>query len=56
MKDPIVEKVRQIRKKIEADHGSDWDTLTRHLIAKEKDSSAKVVSYAPKPLPDRGVA
>jgi hypothetical protein len=56
MKDPIIEEVRRVRKKIEADHGNDWDTLARHLIDKEKASSAKVVSYAPKPLPDRGVA
>ena len=56
MKDPIVEEVRRTRKKIEADHGDDWDALARHLIAREKASLAKVVSYSPKQLPDRGVA
>jgi len=32
MKDPIVEEVRRVRKKIEAEHGNDWDCLPRHLI------------------------
>lgn len=56
MKDPIVEEVRRVRKKIEADHGNDWDALERHFIEKQKTSSAKVVSYPPKKLPDRGAA
>ncbi len=56
MKDPIIEEVRRVRKRIEADHGDDWEALTRHLIDRQEASSAKVVSYAPKPLPDRGVA
>ncbi len=56
MKDPIVEEVRRVRKKIESDLGNDWDTLTRHLIDRQKSLSPKVVSYAPKPLPDRDVA
>ena len=56
MKDPIVEEVRRVRKKIEADHGNDWDALAHHLIEKQNASSAKVVSYPPKQLPDRGVA
>jgi hypothetical protein len=53
--DPIVEEVRQVRKKIEADHGNDWEALTRHLIERQNASSAKVVSYPPRKLPDRGV-
>ena len=56
MKDPIVEQVRQVRKKIEADHGNDWDRLTRYLIERQKASSAKVVSYPPKKLADRATA
>ena len=56
MKDPIVEEVRRVRKKIEADHGDNWDSLARHLIERQNASSAKVVSYPPKRLPDRGVA
>lgn len=53
MKDPIVEEVRRVRKKIEADHGNDWDGLARHLIEKQNASASKVVSYPPKRLPDR---
>ena len=56
MKDPIIEEVRQVRKKIEADHGNDWDRLTRYLIERQNASSAMVVSYPPKKLPDRGAA
>ena len=56
MKDPIVEEVRRVRKKIEADHGNDWDRLARYLTERQKASSAKVVSYPPKRLPDRGAA
>jgi hypothetical protein len=56
MKDPIIEEVRRVRKKIEADHGDDWDSLARHLIETQKTSSAKLVSYPPRKLPDRGVA
>jgi hypothetical protein len=56
MKDPIIEEVRRIRKKIEAEHGNDWDSLVRHLVERQKASSAKVVSYQRKKLPDRDVA
>ncbi len=56
MKDPIIEEVRQVRKKIEADYGNDREALTRHFIERQNNSSTKVVSYAPKKLPDRGVA
>ena len=56
MKDPIVEEVRQVRRKIEADQGDDWDHLTRHLMEIQNASSAKVVSYPLKKLPDRGAA
>lgn len=56
MKDPIIDEVRRIRKKIEADHGNDWDRLVRHLIERQNAQSAKVVSYPPKRLPGRDVA
>jgi len=56
MKDPIIEEVRRIRKQIEADHENDWDSLVRHLIERQKASSAKLVSYQPRKLPDRDVA
>lgn len=56
MKDPIIEEVRRVRKKIEADHGNDWEVLARHLIERQKASSTHIVSYPPKKLPDRGVA
>ena len=56
MKDPIIEEVRRVRKQIEAEHGNDWERLARHLIERQNASSAKVVSYPPKKLPDRGVA
>jgi hypothetical protein len=56
MKDPIIEEVRRVRKRIEADHGNNWDSLVRHLIQKQKTSSAKVVSYERKKLPERGAA
>ena len=56
MKNPIIEEVRRVRKKIEADHGNNWDALARHLIEKQNASSAKLVCYPPKRLPDRGVA
>jgi hypothetical protein len=56
MKDPIVEEIRRVRRQIEADHGNDWDALARHLIEPQNASSAKVVSYPFKKLPDRGVA
>jgi len=56
MKDPIIEEVRRVRKKIEADYGNDWDRLIRHLIERQKAQSAKVVSYPRKRLPNRDVA
>ncbi|MBN2129453.1 MAG: hypothetical protein JW741_08145 [Sedimentisphaerales bacterium] len=56
MKDPIIEEVRRVRKKIEAEHGTDWDSLARHLIEVQDASSAKVVSYPPRKLSDRDVA
>jgi hypothetical protein len=55
MKDPIIEEVRRVRKKIEADHGNDWDSLVRHLLKRQNTSSAKTVSYPLKKLPDRHV-
>jgi hypothetical protein len=55
MKDPIIEEVRRVRKKTEADHGNDWDSLIRHLIKKQNASCTKVVSYPRKKLPDRNV-
>jgi hypothetical protein len=56
MKDPIIEEVRRIRKKIETDHDNNWDSLVRHLIERQNVSSAKVVSYQRRKLPDRDVA
>ncbi len=56
MKDPIIEEVRRTRQKIEAEHGKDWESLARHLIERQNASSATVVSYPPRKLPDRGVA
>jgi hypothetical protein len=56
MKDPIIDEVRRIRKKIEADHDNNWDSLVRHLIERQNASSAKVVSYRRRKLPDRDVA
>jgi hypothetical protein len=56
MKDPIIDEIRRVRKKIEADHGNDWDSLVRYLVKKQNASSAKVVSYPRKKLPDRNVA
>jgi len=56
MKDAIIDEVRRVRKKIEADHGNNGDSLVRHLIEKQDTSSAKVVSYERKKLPERGVA
>jgi len=53
MKDPIIDEVRRVRKKIEADHGNNWDSLVRHLIKKQNALSAKVVSYPRNKLPDR---
>jgi hypothetical protein len=55
MNDPIVEQVRRVRKKIEADHGDDWDSLARYLIEKQTSSAAKTVSYQRRRRPDRGV-
>ena len=45
-----------MRTLIEAEHGNDWDTLARDLVEIENASAARVVSYPPKKLPDRGVA
>jgi hypothetical protein len=56
MKDPIIEEIRRVRKKIEADQDNDWDSLARYLTERQKDQQAKLVSYAPKKLPDRGIA
>lgn len=55
MKDPIIDEVRRVRKKIEADHGNNWDSLVRHLLKRQNASSATVVSYPRKNLPDRNV-
>jgi hypothetical protein len=35
VKDPIIDELRRVRKKIEADHGNDWDRLVRHLIERQ---------------------
>lgn len=56
MKDPIIEEVRRVRRKIEADHGNNWEALALHLIERQNASSAKVVCYPPRRLPDRDVA
>jgi hypothetical protein len=56
MKDPIIDELRRVPKKIEADHGNDWDHLIRHLIKRQNASSAKVVSYERKKLPDCDMA
>jgi hypothetical protein len=56
VKDPIIDEVRRVRKKIEADHGDNWDSLVRHLIERQKASAVKVVSYERRKLPERDVA
>jgi len=56
MKDPIIEEVRRVRQKIEADHGNDWDRLVRHLVERQDAQTSKVVSYPRKKLPGRDVA
>ena len=54
MTDPIVQEVRRIRQEIEAEHGSDWDALERHLMENQKEHADSLVTYSPKSLPDRG--
>jgi hypothetical protein len=54
--DPIIDEVRRVRQKIEADHGNDCEALARYFTERQNASSTKVVSYPPKKLPDRGVA
>jgi hypothetical protein len=56
MSDPIIDEVRCVRKKIEAEQGDDWDRLFRHLIEKQKTQHGKVISYLLKKLPGRDVA
>jgi len=55
MKTPIIDEVRRVRKKIEVDHGNNWDSLVRCLIKRQKTSSAKVAAHQRKKLPDRNV-
>ena len=56
MTDRIVEEVRRVRKEIEAEHGGAWDALERHIMENQKKRSDSLVTYAPKRLPDRGIA
>jgi hypothetical protein len=56
MKDPIIDEVRRVRKKIETDHGDNWDSLVRHLIKRQEASGVEVVSYEHKKRPERDVA
>lgn len=56
MKDPIIEEVRRVRKKIEADHGNEWDSLIRHLVERQNTQSTQVVSYERRRLPERDIA
>ena len=56
MNDPIIEEVRRVRQKIEADHGNDWGSLVRHLLKRQNTSAAKVVFYQRKIRPDRNMA
>jgi hypothetical protein len=47
-KDPIVEDIRKVRKRLEKEFGPNKDTFLKHIYSQEKRSQAKFVSRSPK--------
>lgn len=48
MKDKIIEKVRDIRKKIESENGNNWDQLEKYLLKNQQNHKDKLYSGSPK--------
>jgi hypothetical protein len=55
-KDPIVEEIRGIRKKLEKAYGSDSDAYLKHVYEQQKKSKIKLVSRSPQKKPLKKVA
>jgi len=55
MKDPIVDEVRDIRKKIEAENGNNWDQLEKYLLKIQQNHKDKLYSGSPKSFPKQVV-
>jgi hypothetical protein len=49
--DPIVEEVRQFRRRTEEQCGHDWERLFAHFLDVQKHCSRPLLSRAPRPLP-----
>ena len=49
-KDPIVEEVREIRRRTEEACGNDWDRLCEHFLDVQQRLDRPTVSRKPKPL------
>jgi hypothetical protein len=47
MKDLIVEEVRKVRKKIEAENGKNWIQLEKYLLKSQKKHKDKLYSGSP---------
>ena len=56
MKDPIIEEVRRVRKKIESENSNDWNTIEKYLKENQSKRPKRPVVCSPRKLPDRGVA
>lgn len=55
MKDPIVAKVREIRREIETENKDNWEQLENYFKGKQKRHKKKLYKGTPKPLPVRNV-
>ncbi len=50
IRDPIVEDVREARRKTEADCEGDWDKLVEHYRQVEKHAKTRVIQGSPRRL------
>ncbi len=56
MKDPIVEEIREIRRKIEAENNGDFKQLFLKISESQKKYSDKIVSRKPRFLSQKKIA
>ncbi len=56
MKDPIVEEIREIRRKIEAENNGDFKQLFLKISESQKKYSDKIVSRKPRSLSQKKIA
>jgi hypothetical protein len=53
MKDPIVDEVRDIRKKIEVENGNNWDQLEKYLLKIQQNHKDKLYTGFPNSIPKK---